>query len=281
VETHDRERKDQEKQRIYAEGLRALVEAKAPFLVGGGFALYSYLGRWRTTKDVDIFIQADDLHSVLHVLMRAGFQGEITDVAWLAKARKADACIDIIFCSYNGLFPVDKGWFDNARRAVVLGMPVKIVGPEEIIASKSFVAARDRFDGADISWLLRATAHKVDWARIERLMRDHWQVLLWQLMHFLYVFPSERHRLPTALMERLIGKLTAEVTSDHYEPMVCRGPMLDPKLYQAEIVVRGAADPRPRRNLVPDDQPFPAEENVDEAELVEEPPPAELVAEGT
>jgi hypothetical protein len=100
-------------------------------------------------------------------------------------------------------------------------------------------------------------------------------------MHFLYVFPSERHRLPTALMERLIGKLTTEVTSDHYEPMVCRGPMLDPKLYQAEIVVRGAADPRPRRNLVPDDQPFPAEENADEAELVEEPPPAELVAEGT
>src|SRR5262249_39122282 len=98
VDTRDRERRDEEKKAIYAEGLRALLEAKAPFLVGGGFALYSYLGRWRTTKDVDIFIQADDLHSVLHVLMRAGFNCEITDAAWLAKARKAEACIDIIFC---------------------------------------------------------------------------------------------------------------------------------------------------------------------------------------
>ena len=162
METRDRERRDQEKQLIYAEGLRALVEAKAPFLVGGGFALYSYLGRWRTTKDVDIFIQPDDLHSVLHILMRAGFVCEITDVAWLAKAKKGDACIDIIFCSYNGLFPVDKGWFDNSRRAIVLGVPCRIVGPEEIIASKSFVAARDRFDGADIAWLLRGTTPRLD-----------------------------------------------------------------------------------------------------------------------
>ncbi len=277
----DARARDQEKQQIYAEGLRALVEAKAPFLVGGGFALYSYLGRWRTTKDVDIFIQADSLHTVLHILMRAGFQCEITDVAWLAKARKADACIDIIFCSYNGLFPVDKGWFENARRAVVLGMPAKIVGPEEIIASKSFVAARDRFDGADISWLLRATATKLDWKRIEQLMRDHWQVLLWQLIHFLYVFPSERHLLPADLMARLLGKLAEEVNTPEYEPLVCRGPMLDPKLYQAEIVVRGAADPRPRRDLVPEDHPFPLRDDDQDRELVEEPPPAELVAEGT
>ena len=281
MEPRERERRDAEKQLIYAEGLRALVEANAPFLVGGGFALYSYLGRWRTTKDVDVFIQADDLHSVLHILMRAGFVCEITDTAWLAKARKADACIDIIFCSYNGLFPVDKGWFDNARRAIVLGMGCKVVGPEVIIASKAFVAARDRFDGADISWLLRATALKLDWDRIEHLMREHWQVLLWQLLHFLYVFPSERHLLPRDLMARLVGKLGDEICSDDYEPLVCRGPMLDPKLYQAEIVVRGAADPRPRKNLVPADHPFAVGDEEGDEEIHEEPPPAELVAEGT
>ena len=276
----ERELEDQEKRLIYAAGLKALVDERAPFLVGGGFALYSYLGRWRTTKDVDIFIQADDLHSVLHIMMRAGFQCEITDVAWLAKARQGEACIDIIFCSYNGLFPVDKGWFDNARRALVLGMQCKVVGPEEIIASKSFVAARDRFDGADISWLIRATAHKLDWDRIEHLMREHWQVLLWQMLHFLYVFPSERHLLPAAMIDRLMRKMSTELHSDDYEPLICRGPMLDPRLYQAEIVVRGAADPRPRRNLVPLDQPF-ADGADDDCEQMEEPPPAELVAEGS
>jgi hypothetical protein len=252
MDPREQERLEQEKQASYARGICALVEAKAPFLVGGGFALFSYLGRWRTTKDVDIFIRADDLHTVLHVLMRAGFQCEITDTAWLAKARRDDACIDIIFCSYNGLFPVDDGWFANSRRAIVLGIPVRIVGPEEIVVSKAFVAARDRFDGADIAWLVRATAGTLDWSRIEGLMGEHWQVLLWQLLHFLYVFPSERHLIPTPLLERLVSKLGEEVSADHYEPLICRGPMLDPKLYQAEIVVRGAADPRPRRDLVPD-----------------------------
>src|SRR5205823_12942735 len=101
--------------------------------------------------------------------------------------------------------PVDDGWFANARRAVVLGIPVRIVGPEEIVVSKSFVAARDRFDGADIAWLLRATAGTLDWDRIEASMGEHWQVLLWQLLHFLYVFPSERHLIPTPLLARLVS----------------------------------------------------------------------------
>jgi hypothetical protein len=251
----EEERKERERQASYALGIRALVEAHARFLVGGGWALFSYLGRWRTTKDVDIFICPDELHTILHTLMRAGFQCEITDTAWLAKARRDDACVDIIFCSYNGLFPVDDGWFANSRRAVVLGIPVRIVGPEEIVVSKAFVAARDRFDGADIAWLWRATAGTLDWDRIERLMGEHWQVLLWQLLHFLYVFPSERHLIPTPLLARLVAKLGDEISANHYEPLICRGPMLDPKLYQAEIVVRGAADPRPRRDLVPTDEP--------------------------
>ena len=42
---------EDQKQAIYAEGLRALVDAGAPFFVGGGWALYAYLGRWRATKD--------------------------------------------------------------------------------------------------------------------------------------------------------------------------------------------------------------------------------------
>ena len=115
------------------------------------------------------------------------------------------------------------------------------------MVSKSFVAARDRFDGADVSWLLRATATDLDWGRVERLMRDHWQVLLWQLLHFLYVFPAGQRLLPKALVKRLLTRMNRELTT---EPQAgCRGPMLDPKLYKREIDATGE-DPRPRRELV-------------------------------
>jgi hypothetical protein len=233
-------------QAVYADGLRALVEAKVPFLVGGGFALFKYLGRWRSTKDIDIFVEPSHVDEALSALARAGFQTELTDAAWLGKAIKAGALIDVIFCSYNGLFPVDDSWMDNGREAEVLGVDVRVVGPEEIIVSKSFVAARDRFDGADVSWLIRATAAELDWGRIERLMRDHWEVLLWQLLHFRYVFPAERRLLPKTLLRRLLHRMSRELT---LPAQGCRGPMLDPKLYKREIDATGE-DPRPRRELV-------------------------------
>jgi hypothetical protein len=236
-------------QAIYSDGLRALSEAGVPFLVGGGWALYSYLGRWRTTKDIDVFVRPADLERALVALARAGFQVEVTDAAWLGKARKDGALIDVIFCSYNGLFPVDDEWHDHGREAVVLGVPVRLVGPEEMIVSKSFVAARDRFDGADVTWLIRALGDSLDWGRIEWLLRDHWQVLLWQLIHFFYVFPSERRRVPSDLMSRLMARLGWELLADDEPAILCRGPMLDPKLYQQQI--DEGNDPRPRRELAP------------------------------
>jgi hypothetical protein len=242
-----------ERQAVYSLGLRTLVDAKVPFLVGGGYGLFTYLGRWRNTKDIDIFIEPKHLEDVLFAMACAGFQVEIADTAWLAKARMDGALIDIIFCSYNGLFPVDTGWHDNGRPAEVLGVPVRVVGPEEMIVSKCFVAARDRFDGGDVSWLIRAAGPTLDWARVEWLMRDHWQILLWQLLHFLYVFPAERQLVPAELWQRLMGRLDREISGEPGDPLICRGPMLDPRLYKKDLVDRGGADPRPRRELVEPD----------------------------
>jgi hypothetical protein len=236
--------RDRDHQAVYAEGLRALVAKEVPFLVGGGYALYWYLGRWRSTKDIDIFIRASVLEQALDALAGARFDVEVTDPAWLGKARKRGALIDVIFCSYNGLFPVDGSWDENGREAEVLGIPVRVVAPEEMIVSKCFVAARDRFDGADVSWLIRALGRTLDWRRIETLMHDHWQVLLWQLVHFLYVFPSERRQIPQPLLARLLARL-GDPRSDR--SLACRGPMLDPRLYDREIEESG--DPRPRRDL--------------------------------
>ena len=44
--------------------------------------------------------------------------------------------------------------------------------------------------------------------------------------------------------------------------------------------MRGAANPRPRKNLVPADQPFADGDRDDDGEVQKEPPPAELIAEG-
>ena len=131
------------------------------FSSGGGWALFNYLGRWRTTKDIDIFVAPEHVDETLNILARAGFHTEVTDPAWLGKAFRNGALIDLIFCSYNGLFSVDDTWFANSRDARVLGVDVQAWWvPRRSSSPSRSVAARDRFDGADVSWLIRATARE-------------------------------------------------------------------------------------------------------------------------
>ena len=65
--------------------------------------------------------------------------------------------------------------------AEVLGVPVKVLAAEELIASKLFVTRRERFDGADIVHVIHGTGGKLDWDRILYLVGEHWMMLLWVL----------------------------------------------------------------------------------------------------
>lgn len=248
-----------EQRAAYAAALQALNDAGIEFLIGGGFAMHQYLGRWRSTKDLDLFIRARDVKRSLATLSAARFRVELTDTAWLAKAFRDGIMVDIIFSSYNGLFPVNDRWFENRRASTVLGVEVQLVGPEEMIVSKAFVAARDRFDGSDVSWLIR-TLHgqggprvqgvqgaqglgpdnqRIDWARVESHMAAHWEVLLWQLIHFRYVFPEDRHKVPDSVVERLLRRMSDEIAAGTpAEQGACRGPMLDPIHYLAAVLER-------------------------------------------
>src|SRR5690242_14548121 len=91
----------------YQAAFESLRDAGLSFLVGGGFALHQYLGRWRSTKDLDLFLRARDLPAALEALSRSGFDVELTDATWLGKATRAGCLVDLIFSSYNRLFPVD------------------------------------------------------------------------------------------------------------------------------------------------------------------------------
>lgn len=221
-----------EQRECYRAGLTALAAARVEFLVGGGFAMHQYLARWRSTKDLDLFIRADDVEPALAALEAAGFRVERTDPNWLAKGFRGGVLIDLIFSSYNGLFPVDDGWFGNGREARVMDVPARLVGPEEMLVSKAFVAARDRFDGSDIAWLIRTLGHRLDWERIERLMEQQWEVLLWQLIHYCYVFPCDVGQVPGELLVRLLARMQAEVQAEVQAgrpstSQTCRGPMFD------------------------------------------------------
>ena len=101
---------------VYREALHGLVKAKVPFLVGGAFALESYTGRVRRTKDLDLFATPADRVRLMQRLSDAGFRTEWRFPHWLGKAYKDDCSIDIIYSSGNGLCTVDEAWFETTKR---------------------------------------------------------------------------------------------------------------------------------------------------------------------
>jgi len=118
---------------FYRRVLAVLIQARVPFLLGGAFALEHYTGVWRFTKDLDIFMRPGHIQAALRLLVRAGFQVELTYPHWLAKVFERGDFVDVIFSSGNGIAPVDDDWFVHANTGNILGASRKICPVEEMI----------------------------------------------------------------------------------------------------------------------------------------------------
>ena len=220
---------------VYREALSCLIKAKVPFLVGGAFALESYSGVVRPTKDLDLFVNPADRLRLMQRLSDSGFRTEWRFPHWLGKAYKDERSIDIIYSSGNGVCPVDETWFRYALPAVILGIPVKIVPAEEMLWSKAFVMERNRYDGGDIAHLLRARAQSMDWARLLFRFGSHWRVLFSHVLLFGFIYPEQRLRIPDWFMHEMIRRVKLEMQCLPADREVCQGTLLSWSQYLADL----------------------------------------------
>src|SRR5689334_6311106 len=135
---------------LFREVIELLEQKHVPFVISGAFALHEHTGIWRDTKDLDLFLPPQEVARALEILARDGFETEVLDAVWLAKAKRDGFFVDLITGMSNGVVRVDYSWIRHASRSEVFGMSVRVLAPEELIASKVFVTRRERFDGADI-----------------------------------------------------------------------------------------------------------------------------------
>lgn len=236
-----------EAERFYARCMEVLLEAGAPFMVGGGYAIRTYADIWRQSKDFDIFTPIHECPRALKVLSLAGYRTEIPNPYWLAKAFDGKHFMDILFSSPNTRCPVEHEWLERAPEANVLGLKVKLVPPEEIIFCKSYVQGRSRFDGADVIHTLRRQAEHLDWRRLLDLMGEDWEVLFAHLINFRYVYPSERDRIPDWVIAELMGRTAEQMSKPGPREKLCRGTLLAEKQYLPDVMDWGYEDARTRR----------------------------------
>lgn len=228
----------------YRRALTILGQSNLPFLVGGAYAFGCYTGITRDTKDFDVFALPRDVEAILAVLAAAGYQTELRDTVWLAKAVRGDDLVDVIFSSGNGIATVDEEWFQHASEGELLGVPLRLIPTEEMIWSKGYVMTRERYDGADVAHLLRARADQLDWERLLRRYGADWRVLYSHLVLFGFIYPGERARIPAWVMQELANRLQQEVNSPPSRDQICQGPLLSSSQYKVDIERWGYRDAR-------------------------------------
>lgn len=146
---------------LFRDVLILLEKRGIPFAVSGAFALQQHCGICRDTKDLDIFLPAENVADALACLLRHGFECEVCDPVWLAKAYRGQYFVDLIAGMSNAVFTVDESWIRYSSPAIVLGVATRMLAPEELLVSKLFVTRRERFDGADIAHIIYSTCGKL------------------------------------------------------------------------------------------------------------------------
>ena len=236
----------------YRQAMTLLNDAGIPFFIGGAYALAHHAGIVRHTKDLDVFLKPEDRDHALAVLTQAGFKTEIRYDYWLAKAFRGDDMIDLIYRSPNGWNAITDEWLDRAVSAEVLGVSVKLCSAEHLVLSKCYVLNNDRNDLADVMHLLLGSAESMNWDYLLQLFSKHPRLLLAHLIMFGFVYPSERHLIPSRYVQQLMDRVRSE---DATLEKVCNGSLLSHSQYKKDICENGFLDGRllPHGNMTEED----------------------------
>ena len=226
---------------LYREVLQALNHHDVPYAVAGAFALQKYTGICRITKDLDLFMQAQHIPVALQHLAQLGFRCETPDQVWLSKAHRGDYFVDLISGMSNAAIIVDDSWMQRALPAEIAGVKSRIISPEDLLASKLFVVRRERFDGADIAHIIYRTRGKLEWNRVLQLAGEHWEMVLWTLILFRYIYPAQTHFVPHALWRDLLSRYMHEIQHSNPDARF-RGSLVDDNMFMIDMKDWGLPD---------------------------------------
>lgn len=223
-----------EQEALFREILTLFEECEIAYTVAGAFALRAHTGIYRDTKDLDIFLTAENAVRATDCLRKNRFECEVCDPVWLHKAHRNGFFVDLITGMSNAAIIVDDSWIERAVKAVVYGVNTRVLAPEELLASKLFVTRRERFDGADIAHVIYGTQGRLDWDRLFRLAGQHWEMLFWALVLFRYVYPAQTHYVPADVWKDLLCRFQHAL--EHPDSAAkFRGSLVDDKMFAIDV----------------------------------------------
>lgn len=192
---------------IYSKAIQAVRSTSVPFMLGGGFALASFTGRWRDTKDIDFYIQPGHRDQVVAALLAAGFKDYFDerpyDRKWIYRSVQSGVIVDIIWSMANQRARVDPLWFERAAQVELCGQRLLMVPPEELMWCKLYILQRDHCDWTDVFNLLYAVGPSLDWRHLIWRLDEDVPLLKGLLNVYGWLCPKYVLKLPNDLWKLL------------------------------------------------------------------------------
>jgi hypothetical protein len=227
----------------YKRALRALNQAGVPYVVAGLYAIYHYTGIYRLTKDLDLFLEPEDVVQAARSLKQAGFTVRLEQSHWLAQALRDGHQIDLIFGMGNGLSFIDRDWYRFSRPGILAAEQVRVAPAEELLWHRLFVSERHRSDMSDAVHLMMCRGPELDWERVLYRVASQWRLLLAQIQLFDFAYPGHRPKVPQWVREDLYER-AQESIAEVGDPTICQGTLISRFSFAIDVNEWGMHDPR-------------------------------------
>ncbi len=233
-----------------------LHELNVDYLTIGGIPV-ALRGVDKPVRDIDFLLREEDVPKVLDRLAAKGFEPHDPEEGWLMKATRDDVLVDLIFRIDQRIRLTDE-MLAHGQIEEVLGVELRIIGPEDLILSLAVTDKPDTHYWKDALVVLREVP--LDW---DYLLERSQEGLLRMLALLLHAIAYDID-VPRAVLAELIrrcpelqdpadeGYLAARAKAALVEDTRVSEPSLDVSCADGKLTVRGAVATEERRRAVED-----------------------------
>ncbi len=192
--------------RTYQEVIEEVHRHKVPFALGGAFAVASYTGAWRNTKDLDLYVLPQYREKMVDILTGLGltdiFERAPYDRWWIYRSSRGDTVVDVIWAMANHRAQIDELWMSGPELEI-RGSRVKILPVEAMLWDKLYIMQRERCDWPDVLNLLYSAGDSVDWEYLLFRIGEDTPLMAGVLSVFRWLAPGRARELPPWIWERV------------------------------------------------------------------------------
>jgi hypothetical protein len=192
--------------RIYRSVIAGAQKLEIPFALGGAFAVATYTGYWRNTKDLDLYVLPQYRERMIQVMNKVGLRDyhdeKPYDRWWIYRAHSGHTIVDIIWAMANHRAQIDELWMSGPE-VELRGFVLKVLPPEALLWDKLYIMQRDRCDWPDVLNLLYMVGREIHWEYVIERMGTDTALLAGILAVFAWIAPGHARKLPGWLWGRL------------------------------------------------------------------------------